>query len=257
MNLHSALPAFQPRVVLMDVDDTIAPSTMPVSPAMAAALDGLCAKGIALVFVSGGSVEHMWGQVTRQLARPHVLLGTSGSHAVDVLEGGPESRRQELFNHGFSPAERAEILGALQALIDHYHVVPDTNFEDQLQDRGCQFTLSALGRKAAEARKRAFDPDGAVRREWVAFLERRLGNDRFSMRVGGTSSIDITAKGVDKGSGVRELLAIKGWAAADCLFFGDRFEDTGNDRPVLAVMDCVVVENPDQTLAHFRALLAR
>jgi len=56
---------------------------------------------------------------------------------------------------------------------------------------------------------------------------------------------------------VRELLAIKGWAAADCLFFGDRFEDTGNDRPVLAVMDCVVVENPDQTLAHFRALLAR
>jgi phosphomannomutase len=257
MQLLRELPAFQPRVVLMDVDDTIAPSTMPVSPAMAAALDGLCAKGIALVFVSGGSVEHMWGQVTRQLARPHTLLGTSGSQAVEVLQGGPQSERAELFNHGFSPDERAEIVGALQALIDHYHVVPDTSFEDQLQDRGCQFTLSALGRKAAEARKRAFDPDGAIRREWVGFLEQRLGNDRFSMRVGGTSSIDITAKGVDKGSGVRELLQRKGWDAKDCLFFGDRFEATGNDRPVLAVMDCVEVERPEQTLAHFQALLAR
>ncbi|HTB34850.1 MAG TPA: hypothetical protein VK842_08305, partial [bacterium] len=100
MQLLRELPAFQPRVVLMDVDDTIAPSTMPVSPAMAAALDGLCAKGIALVFVSGGSVEHMWGQVTRQLARPHTLLGTSGSQAVEVLQGGPQSERAELFNHG-------------------------------------------------------------------------------------------------------------------------------------------------------------
>jgi HAD superfamily hydrolase (TIGR01484 family) len=240
----------------MDVDDTIAPSTQPVEPPMAAVLDALCGRGFALAFVSGGSVDQMWGQVTLQLARPHVLLGTSGSHAVEVVAGGPLGQRRELFNHGFSDQERSEIQAALQALVDRYHVVPDTNAADQLQDRGCQFTLSALGRSAAEDRKRAFDPDGSVRREWVAFLEQRLGAGRFSLRVGGTSSIDITAKGVDKGSGVRELLERKGWSAQDCLFFGDRFEDTGNDRPVLAVVDCVVVERPAQTLAHFQALLA-
>ena len=99
---------------------------------------------------------------------------------------------------------------------------------------------------------------GSVRRDWVGFLEQRLGTaGRFSMRVGGTSSIDITAKGVGKGSGVRELLERKRWAAKDCLFFGDRFEETGNDRPVLTVMDCVVVDNPSQTLEHFKGLLAR
>ena len=257
MQLHTLLPDGLPRVLLMDVDDTIAPSTQPVEPPMAAALDALCAKGFALAFVSGGSVDQMWGQVTLRLARPHVLLGTSGSHAVDVAVGGPQGTREELFNHGFSAQERSDIQAALQALITRYQVVPDTNAADQLQDRGCQFTLSALGRGAAEARKRAFDPDGAIRRRWVGFLEQRLGAGRFSLRVGGTSSIDITAKGVDKGSGVRELLERKRWAAKDCLFFGDRFEDTGNDRPVLAVMDCVVVESPAQTLAHFQTLLAR
>jgi hydroxymethylpyrimidine pyrophosphatase-like HAD family hydrolase len=74
--------------------------------------------------------------------------------------------------------------------------------------------------------------------------------------VGGTTSIDITAHGVDKGWGVRELLALQGWKAEDCLYFGDRFEETGNDYPVLAVMDCVAVKNPAETLGHFRALLA-
>ena len=168
MQLHQALPSVRPRVLLMDVDDTIAPSTQPVEPPMAAALDALCARGFALAFVSGGSVDQMWGQVTLRLARPHVLLGTSGSHAVDVAVGGPHGTRQEVFNHGFSAQERSEIQAALQALIDRYHVVPDTDAADQLQDRGCQFTLSALGRGAAEARKRAFDPDGSVRRGWAA-----------------------------------------------------------------------------------------
>jgi HAD superfamily hydrolase (TIGR01484 family) len=255
--LLTALPDAAPSALLMDVDDTIAPSTRPIEPAMREALAALMDKGLGLAFVSGGSVAQMWGQVSVPLRRAHVLLGTSGSHAVAVrLEGGA-MQRQELFNHGFSASERADILAALEALIDRYAIRPDTDRGDQLQDRGCQFTLSALGRNAPDARKRAFDPDGAIRKGWVGFLEQRLGAGRFSLRVGGTSSIDITANGVDKGSGVRELLQRLGWRAEDCLYFGDRFEPTGNDTPVLGVMDCLAVRSPEETLAHFQALLRR
>ena len=255
--LLSSLPETSPRALLMDVDDTIAPSTRPIEPAMREALLGLMDKGVGLAFVSGGSVAQMWGQVSVPLRRGHVLLGTSGSHAVAVRMDGEGMHREELFNHGFSAHERADILAALEALIDRYAIRPDTDRADQLQDRGCQFTLSALGRNAPDARKRAFDPDGSVRKAWVDFLEQRLGGGRFSLRVGGTSSIDITAKGVDKGSGVRELLPRLGWRAEDCLYFGDRFEETGNDTPVLGVMDCLAVRSPEETLRHFEALLRR
>ena len=254
MALYQSLPPQRPLAVLSDVDDTVAPSTQPVSDAMAAAMVALADSGTKLVFVSGGSVAQMTKQVSAKLPRAHHLLGTSGSHAVAVDAAG---KQMELFKVGFSETERQEILAALDALVKHFHILPDTNREDQVQDRGCQFTLSALGRGAADARKRAFDADGSLRREWVRFLVARLGDDRFTMRVGGTTSVDITAKGVDKATGVHRLLDTLGWKAENGLYFGDRFEETGNDHPVLQVMDCVNVHGPDQTLQHFLALLKR
>lgn len=252
MALLSSLPKRRPAAIFCDVDDTVAPSTQAIGGPMAQTLRGLVDAGLKLGFVSGASVELMGKQVSAQLPRPHLLLGTSGSHAVAIDSQGS---RREIFKHGFSEAERSEILGALDDLIREFNIKPETSLADQLQDRGCQFTLSALGRGAEEARKRAFDPDGHKRREWVRFLTGRLGDGRFEMRVGGTTSVDITAKGVDKASGLRLLLGELGWAAEDSLYFGDRFEETGNDHPVLALMDCVAVKEPGQTLAHLRALL--
>ena len=251
MALYHSLPTQKPTVFLSDVDDTLAPSTQPISENMAEALTGLHDHGVHLVFVSGGSVAQMTKQVSARLARPHHLLGTSGSHAVAVDGTGKQT---ELFKVGFSDQERLEIDASLKALVQHFHIKPDTNELDQVQDRGCQFTLSALGRGAADARKRAFDPDGTLRREWVAFLINRLGDDRFTIRVGGTTSVDITAKGVDKASGVRRLLDTLGWKAADGLYFGDRFEETGNDFPVLAVMNCVQIHQLAETEVFVRAL---
>jgi HAD superfamily hydrolase (TIGR01484 family) len=141
--------------------------------------------------------------------------------------------------------------------VGSYGLTPDTSESDQLQDRGSQITLSGLGHGAALDRKRAFDPDGSRRREWVRRLEDRLGAGRFNLRVGGTTSLDITPLGVDKGTGVAQLLQRAGWDARDCLYFGDRFEGTGNDHPVLEVMDCVEVRRPAETLALLRALLDR
>lgn len=257
MTLHPSLPVKRPRVIFTDVDDTVAPSTHALDATMATALMALHDSGIQLVFVSGAAMPQMLVQVSPQLPRPHVLLGTSGSHAV-AMDAGPHGLVQrELFHKGFDQRERADILEALKALVKHFDIKPDTTEADQLQDRGCQFTLSALGHAANDARKRAYDPDGSRRREWVGFLADKLGAGRFSLRVGGTTSIDITAPGVDKGWGVRELLKLQGWKAEDCLYFGDRFEETGNDYPVLAVLDCVAVKHPAETLKHFQALLAR
>lgn len=254
MSLLESLPQRPLRALFFDVDDTVAPSTQPLEAPMVAALAALAKRGLRLGFVSGSSVEQLTRQVTERFFHDHFLLGTSGSHAVFVNAAGKQT---EIFRRGFSDDERAEILAALNALIAHYDIRSETTPEDQLQDRGCQFTLSALGRGAVEAHKRAFDPDGAKRREWVDFLLKRLGGERFEIRVGGTTSVDITARGVDKASGLTELLAHAGILPADCLYFGDRFEETGNDYPVLRVMDCLWVRHPEETLRHLNALLER
>lgn len=252
MPLLTRLPQRLPGLIFCDVDDTVAPSTQPLGAPMVDALRALAAKGIKLGFVSGGSVAQMSKQVSAVLDRDHILLGTSGSHAVKVAADGSTT---ELFKRGFSDAERSEILAALDALVAQFKIQSETTLADQLQDRGCQFTLSALGRGAQEQRKRAFDPDGAKRREWVRFLTQRLGEHRFEMRVGGTTSVDITTRGVDKASGLRQLLGLLGWQAEQGLYFGDRFEETGNDYPVLSLMDCLAVTGPEQTLGYFRSIL--
>jgi HAD superfamily hydrolase (TIGR01484 family) len=249
--LHS-LPKRRLNAVFCDVDDTVAASTQAIAPPMAQVLGALIDAGFKVGFVSGASVALMTKQVSEQLPKSHLLLGTSGSHAVSVDAGGGQ---REIFKRGFSAAERAEILAALDSLIQHFHIKAETHLADQLQDRGCQFTLSALGRGADAAHKRAFDPDGSKRREWVRYLTDSLGDGRFEIRVGGTTSVDITAQGVDKATGLRQLLETLGWAAEDGIYFGDRFEETGNDHPVLQIMDCVAVSEPGQTLQHLQALL--
>jgi phosphomannomutase len=255
MALYRGLPSRPVRAVLTDMDDTVVGSALPLGADMAVAMDALVEGGLGLAVVSGAALPRMLAQVSAHLKRPHFLVATSGSEAVRASPGQPDPFCEELFRHAFSQRDRDEILAALRWLVAGYGLKPDTDEADQMQDRGSQITLSALGYTAAPERKRAFDPDGSRRREWVRRLEDRLGAGRFNLRVGGTTSLDITPLGVDKGSGVNQLLRRTGWKAEECLYFGDRFEDTGNDHPVLSVMDCVEIRHPDETLAHFRRLL--
>jgi hypothetical protein len=254
MNPHRSLPPRSVKAVLTDMDDTVVGASHGLGPEMAEVMDALVDRGLGLAVVSGAALPRMLEQVSAKLSRPHILVGTSGSEAVRVVPGPSGPQVRPLFRHAFSEADRAEILDGIRALVAEFKLVPDTDEADQIQDRGSQITLSALGYNAPLERKRAFDPDGSVRRAWVRRLQERLGEGRFNFRVGGTTSLDITPLGVDKGSGVRQLIALQGWHARECLYFGDRFEETGNDHPVLAVMDCVEIRHPRETLALFSQL---
>src|SRR5665213_2565956 len=198
MALYRGLPSRPIRVVLTDMDDTVVGSALPLESSMARAMDSLVAKGLGLAVVSGAPLSRMLIQVSAHLNSRHFLIATSGSQAVEVFPGASGPQTEDLFHHAFSQKDRIEILSALRWLVAHQALKPDTNENDQMQDRGSQITLSALGYMAKPERKRAFDPDGSRRREWVRRLEDRLGAGRFNLRVGGTTSLDITPLGVDK-----------------------------------------------------------
>ena len=61
-------------------------------------------------------------------------------------------------------------------------------------------------------------------------LERRLPD--VAVRVGGSTSIDITRPGIDKAYGIRKLVESTGFAIDEMLFIGDALYPGGNDAPV-------------------------
>ena len=150
--------------------------------------------------------------------------------------------------------EKKKITDALEKLIVHYDIQSLTTKEDQLQDRGSQITLSAIGRKAPTERKREFDPDGKKRLAWIAFLKQHLDEKKYELKIGGTTSIDITRKGLDKEWGIRTFLQHQGLSASDALFFGDKIFPGGNDYAASRIVDCVAVRNPADTLRKLREI---
>jgi len=236
--------------IITDVDDTVCPSTQPVAPAMAREIARLVKGGCTFAFISGSSLKQISDQLTPYLGVTHHLLPTTGSQYVRVDFEGGKPLFKEQYHLTFRPEERDEILSSLEALIEKYNIRPMTTKEDQLQDRGSQITLSILGRHAPDDKKRAADPDGSLRHKWLGFLRERMG-DKYSMRIGGTTSIDITPKGIDKAYGIRKFLEANNLKANQVLFFGDKLGPEGNDFPATQVVDCIEVKNPDHMLEIF------
>ena len=233
--------------LITDVDDTVCPSTQPIAPTLAREISRLVNGGCIFAFISGSNLKQISGQLTPFLGVPHHLLPVSGTQYVRVEYEAGRPVFKEQYHVEFGPGESKEILSAFEALIAKYGLKPLTSKEDQLQDRGSQITFSLLGRSAPDDKKRVADPDGSRRKGWLVFLRERLG-DKYSMRIGGTSSIDITPKGIDKAYGIRRFLEANGLKASQALFFGDKLGPEGNDFPATQVVDCIEVRNPEHTL---------
>ena len=103
---------------------------------------------------------------------------------------------------------------------------------DILEDRGSQITFSALGQEAPLDAKRAWDPDGTKK----AALRDAVQPDvpELDVRGGGSTSVDITTRGIDKAYGMGKLVEETGIPASEMLFIGDRLDPEGNDYPVKA-----------------------
>lgn len=70
-----------------------------------------------------------------------------------------------------------------------------------LEDRGSQVTYSALGQAAPVDAKLAWDPDNSKKEALRAYAAERLPD--LEVRSGGSTSIDITKRGIDKAYGAR------------------------------------------------------
>ena len=123
-----------------------------------------------------------------------------------------------------------------------------------LEDRGSQITFSALGQSAPVDAKSAWDPDGAKKESLRAYAAQRLPD--LEVRSGGSTSVDVTKKGIDKAYGANKLMHILDLGIDDILFFGDRLDEGGNDYPVKALgITSIAVHGWEDTFAKLSSIV--
>ena len=79
----------------------------------------------------------------------------------------------------------------------------------------------------------------------------------FSIRVGGTTSVDITRLGIDKVYGIRKLRDVPGVSMGEMIFIGDAVFPGGNDYPAKeAGVVTIQVRDPNETKRLIEAIIA-
>lgn len=227
--------ALPPALVAFDLDDTLAPSKSPMPPAMIKQLIALLERRPVCI-ISGGQ----YGQFRSQILE---LLPPSSAALLDRLHLMPTCGTQywrfdngqwvQRYGENLTEAERGEALTVVEHEARRLGLWERETWGPILEDRGSQITFSALGQEAPVDAKKAWDADGRKKELLRAAVAERL--PALEVRSGGSTSVDITRRGIDKAYGIRKLAEITGIPPERMLFIGDRLDEGGNDFPVIAV----------------------
>ena len=103
--------------------------------------------------------------------------------------------------------------------------------------------------------KKKWDPDFVKRKKMKAFLDESI--PEFSVRLGGTTSVDVTKLGIDKAYGIRKLRDILDITIKEMIFIGDALFPGGNDYPAKeAGVVSIQVRDPNETKRVIEAIIA-
>ncbi|KND49932.1 MAG: phosphomannomutase [Parcubacteria bacterium C7867-002] len=237
----------QKDLVIFDLDGTLAPSKSAMDPEMGVLLVRLLQKK-KVAIISGGGYPQFETQLLRMM--PHsseglsnlFLLPTSGTRFLSWKGSWVEQYAENL-----SEREKKDILSNLDwAFKIAGYEKPSKTYGPAIEDRGSQITFSALGQEAPLDLKTAWDPDRSKRERIAVILREKI--PAFDIRLGGTTSIDITRKGVNKAYGIRKLETFLSIPVQHMVFVGDALFHGGNDYPAKATgVDCIQVAGPEET----------
>ena len=162
---------------------------------------------------------------------------------------------KQLYSEDFTAGEKETVVRALQRTVESSGFGAQRIWGVQIEDRGSQLTFSALGQLAPLDVKKSWDADFSKRKAMKALLEKLI--PEFSIRLGGTTSIDITRLGIDKAYGIRKLRDILGISIGEMIFSGDAVFPGGNDYPAKeAGVLTIQVRDPNERKRIIEAILA-
>jgi phosphomannomutase len=112
-----------------------------------------------------------------------------------------------------------------------------------------------LGQEAPLQEKVKWDPDFTKRKKMKTILDGLI--PEFSVRVGGSTSIDVTKPGIDKAYGIKKLRDVLAISIEEMVFIGDALFPGGNDYPAeQAGAVSIRVRDPQETKRVIQAIIA-
>lgn len=236
------------KLLIFDLDQTLAESKQKVPEEMLINMVYLLEK-YKVAVISGAKFDQFNQQFLNNLIKVTVNLHLiKNLHILPIC--GAEyfnfngNDWQNVYKEHFSDLEKDKILYVLNRHTKKYQFCGINN---QIEDRGGQITWSALGQTAHPSVKKLWDPQSVKRNKLREEIIKDL--PEFEVRIGGSTSIDITKKGIDKSFGLTKLISILQIDKTDCLFFGDALHEGGNDFPVKQMgIECIEVVNYKDTI---------
>jgi len=225
------------QIIAFDLDDTLAVTKSPISDRMSKLLVDLL-KQYDVCIISGGKFDLFKKQVidrleasSQELRRLH-LMPTCGTryYRYDVASGEWELQYAE----NLTDSEKKQIIQVLESSAKETGLWVEKPYGDIIEDRGSQVTYSALGQLAPAEAKYKWAEENEAAKE---VLRKRVANQLpdLEVRLGGTTSVDVTRIGIDKAYGMRKLMDARAVDKKDILFLGDKLQEGGNDFPVRAM----------------------
>ena len=244
------------KAIVFDLDGTLAESKQSLDSEMAALLsDLLYVKKVGIV--SGGGMIQLQKQVIDKIPfdaqkfKNLILFPTKGA-AMYEFEG---KDWKQTYQKLLSEEQKEKIKDAFEKVLKEVDFIPKEHYGELLEDRGTQFTFSALGQDAPPDLKKEWDPNVEKRQRIRKLLEQYI--PEFQIEIGGSTSIDITEKGIDKAFALEQLCIYEKITIADILFIGDALFPGGNDYAVVKTgVDTVHVKDYNETKDVIRKIIA-
>ena len=245
-----------PKLIIFDLNGTLAESKQPITDKTAALLARLFAL-THVAIASSGALSQLLKQVIAKLpieadlSRLY-LLPTSGAALYEYQDDA----WQKIYEERLSEKDKDVIEAAMTDAIEETGIIELSapSRGERIEYRESQVTLSALGQDAPMKERAAWDKDYAKQRALLAAITARLPH--FSVSAGGAASIDVTRHGVDKAYGIRKLCGHLRIKEKDVLYVGDELRAGGNDEAVYKTeAQTKSVSSPTDTTKYIKGLL--
>jgi phosphomannomutase len=242
------------KLIVFDLDGTLAESKSAIDAEMGTRLMALLAV-TSVAVISGGDLPQFEAQLLAQLPpaadlKKLSLLPTCGTRFYRYTDSW-----HKLYSEDLSAAQKQRIISALNAAVAASGFQASKTWGEVIEDRESQITYSALGQQAPLEAKKTWDPDFSKRQKIKAAIDPVLSD--FSVRLGGSTSIDVTLPGIDKAYGIRKLRDILAIQIDEMIYIGDALFPGGNDAPARDTgVVCIQVRDPNETKRVIEAITA-
>jgi len=247
----------QKKIIIFDLDGTLTKSKSSLDREMASLICELLRRRHVAV-ASGCSFQQFETQFLSKLPG-RANLGNLSLFPTCSASGYYYDTKRGRFSRAYSnllPRRAVKrVVESFETVFKEIgYVQPKKTYGPVFENRGSQLTFSALGQKAPLHLKQKWDPKQKKRLRIRRLLKKYLPG--FEVSIGGTTSIDVTRKDVNKTLCVRKLKARLGVEKKHMLYVGDALFKGGNDYIMRSTnITCIPVSSPKDAKMLIRRII--